>query len=91
MPPESERHGGIPCPHCGCRERDVLETRFRKRTDSVYRRSVCRNCGERFSTQECLVGLPQPAVQAAKRSSLEAEVRFSRIEHNLQALKRLLS
>lgn len=85
-----DRSGGVPCPVCGCRERDIIETRFRKRTASVYRRSSCHNCGERFSTQECLIGMQRPDAQSNKRQVQEALFRIGHIERNLALLKRTL-
>lgn len=41
---------GIPCPKCGSTERTVIETR--QHHQRIRRRSVCANCGTRYTTAE---------------------------------------
>lgn len=84
-------HGSIPCPVCGCRERDILETRFRTRSSSVYRRCSCRTCGERYSTREYLMSEPRPKDQASKRQAQETLFRLGQIERNLALLRKNLA
>ena len=43
------------CPSCNQNNDYVKDSRFRISTNTVYRRRVCNNCGERFSTYEVLV------------------------------------
>ena len=46
--------GGIKCPNCGERSRHVIESR--RTRNAVCRRCVCRQCGHRFTTRECVDG-----------------------------------
>lgn len=42
------------CPRCGLGHLGVVETRWRKRLRSFYRRRECSECGWRVSTFECI-------------------------------------
>lgn len=46
---------GIRCPKCGCAHFEVAKVRDRQGGYRT-RRKVCRNCGERITTAERLVG-----------------------------------
>ena len=41
------------CPKCGVDNNKVVDSRSRQRTQ--YRRRMCQNCGEKFSTTEYYV------------------------------------
>ena len=43
--------GGLSCPNCGCCDLRVLDKRDNA-PGQIYRRRICRHCGERFSTTE---------------------------------------
>lgn len=53
---------GLECPHCGCPESEVIETRKRllridgALTGGIYRRRECEHCGMRFTTNERISG-----------------------------------
>lgn len=49
---------GLPCPDCGSREGEVIETRPRLGPrPAIYRRRRCKDCGAKFSTNE-IYGTP---------------------------------
>jgi len=53
---------GIECPHCGCPESAVIDSRLRplrvagKQIVTRFRRRTCDFCGGRFTTREELAG-----------------------------------
>ena len=49
---------GVPCPQCKRTDRQVIETRGVKRTQTIRRRCLCTNCGYRYSTYEFLKDHP---------------------------------
>lgn len=43
---------GLACPTCQGFKTLVVETRYRKSEDAVYRKRKCSKCGRRFNTKE---------------------------------------
>lgn len=43
------------CPYCNSNESIVIDKRNRKKTDYIWRRRKCLDCGKRFSTQEKVI------------------------------------
>lgn len=54
---------GLTCPHCGCEDTRVGDTR--KGRASVRRRRICEKCGYAFTTRERPVGVGAPYPSAA--------------------------
>lgn len=76
------------CPNCGSFDRDIVESR--KRCGGVYRRSQCRQCSARYTTQERPVS-DEPSVteqQAAIAHALARLLdRLTDVEHDVTALR----
>ena len=49
------------CPRCGSERLKVIDSRNADNVNAVRRRRECEDCGERFSTLECIEGI-QPQV-----------------------------
>lgn len=43
------------CPYCGSNKSIVIDKRNREKTDYIWRRRKCLDCGKRFSTQEKVI------------------------------------
>lgn len=52
MSSKNKTAGGIRCPECGGRERQVLCTR--RPRNGIYRRCVCKSCEARYTTYESI-------------------------------------
>lgn len=91
MSTASSKQRGIACPECGHDDRQVLETRPRVKTRSIYRRCICLRCGARFPTSEVLSSelarsRPGPAAANARRLA-ELGDRLTTIQRNLDRLQ----
>jgi transcriptional regulator NrdR family protein len=56
---------GIHCIACGSQDHRVVYTRPRQ-GESVQRRRECRSCGERFTTWERTIGVPNAGIASLK-------------------------
>ena len=52
------------CPHCGCRDNYVVDTRATGRGQAVRRRRECKECGGRFTTYEYVQERPLRVLKA---------------------------
>ena len=75
-------HFGIPCPSCGGRNRRVVDSRPMQ--SYIYRRSVCDNCGGRFTTYEAIEGF----VDVLFSSKLLEKI--NELEDSLASLRKII-
>ena len=69
------------CPHCGCQEDKVIDSRTSRDGAAVRRRRECNACGHRFTTHEAII---QAELKVIKRNGTLEDLDRSKIRTGIE-------